>query len=494
VLEDVRDALAVADWTLALGLSVDAWRMTRAPAIADLVDAIAARCAKPKVPKRRKSVHRWWMGLAEAHDPADLAALLATLMVGVEVRSGSLEAMRARWVGRGNPVMDLVLSAGPNRYSRDLFERIAAILEWPDDPRVAVALTQILRDPPYRAVEDFGPTLLVPIAARIGSLGDHRVIPTLWQCTDAQAKLATRAREGIEGHLVRDPGELVADCARLAAVPPKLERAQPDLDALWLEVAANPDDVGTRSVLGVALVVSGDLRGDLIVHQCNARVAGRPLRGATRDRYDGRVRTLMRLEWKRWFGDLAEVIVRRGSEFRCGMLEVARIGTPQTPYAHWASARGHRELVAVHTVLANWVTPAQFAGFVVALPRDPRMIAIDSPQMFDELAKLRPYYDIRSIECHVASRPPPNDAPGEGWGRVRGRPLIKTFEAAARLVPDLTELYFGLVPITVELSELVYELPRMFPSLARIRVVAEGDWGALDRIKRHPLAQMVSRT
>src|SRR5258706_11895476 len=65
----LRTAITAADWPRALGLALDSWRETRHPALANLIDAIGARCELPAPPRSVKDHHAWWMELAASYDP-----------------------------------------------------------------------------------------------------------------------------------------------------------------------------------------------------------------------------------------------------------------------------------------------------------------------------------------------------------------------------------------------------------------------------------------
>ncbi len=59
-IAQLRAAIDGAAWPLALGHALEAWRAARAPALADLVDALATRCAQPARPLAR-DLSRWWI-------------------------------------------------------------------------------------------------------------------------------------------------------------------------------------------------------------------------------------------------------------------------------------------------------------------------------------------------------------------------------------------------------------------------------------------------
>src|SRR5688572_8385051 len=99
-------AIEEADWPRALVLALEAWRASRAPVHADLVDRIAARLPADKVPRER------WLQHARVYDPLRVTTLLANateraLKTGVE---------------------------------KDVMERFRVLATWPDDPRLARVL------------------------------------------------------------------------------------------------------------------------------------------------------------------------------------------------------------------------------------------------------------------------------------------------------------------------------------------------------------------
>ncbi|MCW5806553.1 MAG: hypothetical protein KIT31_29580, partial [Deltaproteobacteria bacterium] len=239
-------------------------------------------------------------------------------------------------------------------------------------------------------------------------------------------------------------------------------------------VAAHPDDVGPRLILGDALVEAGDPRGDVIVLQCNAVRPDRPLRGAHRAHSDGRVKTIARLEWQRWLGDLALVLVRRRCRLRNGMLEAVTAGRGDTPAWAWKKARGHRELACVHTVRPGAWAPAElYAGFVASLPRAPRTLGIAHPDHVPALAVadrtlllgVRTLeYAQRDLHLFLPGQPPVPAPPIT--------PLATTFDGLARLAPAVEEIVFGEVDAKDQLCDLVGQLPARFPALQRIRIPA----------------------
>jgi hypothetical protein len=478
VLERLQAALRDERWSDALELALWAWRETHAPGLADIADAVTLRCNMTPIADG-SDVHARWIAAAHNADAQTRAALLASIDLRAYYLDGSREDLRARWRNRKNPIADLLIG---QTWMTNLHERLALVLEWPDDPRVARFLVERVRRPelPYPWQSD---VLWDALADRVGAVGDQRHAASLAKLAgeprggnqyirDRQVRFALRA-----GGLLatkpapRDPGALLAECVALVvppALPPPPE-PPPALAALWAEVAANPDDVHTRAILGDALVQIGDLRGDVIVLQCNAKRPGRPLRSSNRTDYDGRVKTLVRKQWEAWLGDLALVLARRHCEFRCGMLEVVRVGLGSTPSWAYGKGRDHRELVALHTVRPGWVTPDDYATFVAALTRPPRTLGVVSPRMLDAIVARTPRLPLHAIEILTDPMTPPNNTQEPNWLRPDGT-LKKSLDTMASLAPDLVELHIldpscrGLLP------SIVPDLPKRFRKLGRIAI------------------------
>jgi len=477
VFEALIQTLESRDWSRALALALDAWRTTRSPELADAVEAIAARITPPTPPVKPNELHAWWVEQAIAPDPVTVGALLATLTTRPHVADFKRDDLRARWLDRtGNPMRDHLVGQ-TRRYTwvSNFQERFALVLEMPDDPRIALALVDcIVHQPP----SGYGFTELHDlIADRIGALGDRRIRAQLElliaeprgtnrYLRERQVATATRALAALDRRPDPVTPPRLDDILALAIPPPPPPSPKPpDLSSLWNEVATHPDDIGPRIVLGDALIELGDLRGELIALQCNARSPGRPLRGSDRSRYDGRVRTLVRKCWRDWLGDLALAIMRRSSEYRCGMLEVVRVGSAETPPWVYGKAAGHRELVAVHTVRPGWIAAPDLATFLSGLPRFPTTLAVDRPVTLDVIAKLPGFEQVRTLELIQCP-----ETIGRGLTPGFGtRPLEDTLDIASRAA-GLTELYVSEPAIAVGVFEALPSLRSRFPALERIAI------------------------
>jgi uncharacterized protein (TIGR02996 family) len=101
----------------ALVALLDAWRASRTPALAELIELVGARIERAALPQKpAATAHAEWLICERAGDPADLARLVATLRVGTVVQ---------------------------------MVERLGLLAARPEDPRIARAALAILEDQPF---------------------------------------------------------------------------------------------------------------------------------------------------------------------------------------------------------------------------------------------------------------------------------------------------------------------------------------------------------
>jgi uncharacterized protein (TIGR02996 family) len=502
MLQALHAALVAGSWSAALEHALVAWRATRAPTLADLVDAIDARIPVIEPPEPA-ALHAWWMARAFAGKAADLRGLLATFeQPGAkpspydrDFAVTDAEACRRRW--RDRPASPLA-PMFENYWVGWRYERVAALLGWERDPRVARALVTVLAGSDRLSATDDRRTVIADaIGDRLGEIADGRLREQLdayvasppaasARVRAGQVACASRAITGLDrAPRPTAPGPLLEDCAALVTPPAPIARAPARPHArtgLWTEIAAHPGDLAMRLVLGDALVQAGDPRGDVILLQCGGP-PGRPRRAPRTADHDGRVRTLIRRNWSRWLGELAPAVSWRQSPMRNGMLAEIALGNPNTPRTAYAAARDHRELGCVEAVHSIWVLPEDFATFVGALPNAPHTLTIHAPASLDLVAAQRPLA-LRTLHCRIGPGnshpnlfPPPRRRPFPvTWGARAGEPLLATFERFARLAPQLAVVGFDLLGnlggIGDELLALVPWLARSLPAFDHVVVSA----------------------
>jgi uncharacterized protein (TIGR02996 family) len=474
MIDELRAAIAERDWPRALRRAVNAWRAQRDPALADLADAIAARAGKLPAAPKGKAHALWWRGLAVPYHIDRVAAAIAHA-------DERLKGTDVLWPDLVERYADLEEEPG-GRFVADFarecafgyraathtnaLERLAALASWPDDPRAAPLLARWLVEAPVRwdPLEHKRATAVFygTIAARLAMLADARVVPVLEPCI-ARPRGPTAAIRTLQRELAvkvlaattrreRDP----ANVALLAevATPARGDAAGRPVDEaeLWRQCAMQRDTIAPRLVLADLLVERGDPRGEVIALMCDGGAKAM-----------SRAHKLLRTHWKTFLGDLALVLNRNGTEFRHGMLEVARVGVPATPGWAFTRVHGNRELATVHTIRTGDVAPADFAAFLDGVPR-PERISIDAPEIIDELRKVRARWPLTALEYgHYSVRAP---------YRYAFPALVDTFDHVAELMPELEEVRFHRMQwphdVGQQLVALVPQLQRRLPRLQRI--------------------------
>ena len=372
-----------------------AWREDKSSfALAQAVDDASAMLVRDEAPK--KKLHRWWTTQARNYDPVVVATLLAHLRWGARGKNVSWRTI----ILRDTPLVAQLREYGHGsvdaKYDDDwlnLLDRIGLMLTWPDDPRVAMALANLLYETPFllersgfRGYPSYGfdRPVRAAIAKRVTEIGDLRAI----------------ARVAIASHRLESPGpKLIAAAVTNAPIARTVSTLDDKLAALWAGVADDFASIERRLVLADALTERGDPRGELIALQCaplqaieRARAAGETLDpnglfGAHAEYIAKTIDT----NWYRWLGEVA-LVVERTSRFFGGLLSDVTVGTPATPPWVWDRVADHHELWALNRLApSRFVTPGVYARFVLSLARVPKWVEIND----DVLAILRESRPLR---------------------------------------------------------------------------------------------------
>jgi uncharacterized protein (TIGR02996 family) len=265
------------------------------------------------------------------------------------------------------------------------------------------------------------------------------------------------------------------------------------IEELWRQVAESADDLSLRLILADALIERGDPRGELIALQCggaDASVMVDDDRGIETRDVGERVSELIAANWERWLGDLALVLVRRGSSFKNGLLHVIQVGEHTTTASAWESAGRHHELCAVHRVRPYRISADHYATFLAAFARDPECVEIAAPGVILGIAKRRSRWAVRNVRIG-----------GSGWWNDEHAPrMVNELAALAKLAPEVECIEIAPTynrTIGLELVGMVPALPAMFPRFQRIKIEnSESGWlqdaaeTELERIRQLPFVEL----
>lgn len=230
---------------------VAAWRLSRDPALADLIDAHleALAAQRPPVGAADDSFHGAWLQLAAKRKTADLGPLFAAIARGT----------------------------GPH-----CRVRVEALAQFGPHPVVARVLTSWFEQAPFdgkNRARCLGPALEL-----VKQCADPRSTATLSRVTTPEQRARTVFVVGMKNWV---PLKALAAEAKKWSVTVPLgalegftspERARPkaDLSALWSAVFDAPHDVQRKLVLADALQEQGDPRGEFISLQCTRAPDARP--------------------------------------------------------------------------------------------------------------------------------------------------------------------------------------------------------------------------
>lgn len=359
--------------------ALDAWRADRSSVyLANCVDDAAARVSRSEVPRR---VHRWWTDLAKHYDPVTATTVLATLEHQAENDDVSWRIVLLREtplvpVLRANGITD----GSPRGQWMNLVDRLGMLLAWPDDPRVAVALAQVIWRPPFYDPFPMKMSRRMRPGGLWGAIA-HAMVERVCAIGDLRALEMLRAVER----------PLIEAAARAAPAP--RTRHGNAIDAAWQAVIDEPDGIAPRLVLADAYMQREDPRGDFIAAQCRPLIAIEEAR-ARGDELDPsglfganaeQMAKLLEASWHRWLGDVSLVANRR-STFRGGLLHHVELGHVATPPWAWDGVELHRELCAINRLSpAADCDRARYAAFVAQLPYTPAWVTVDR-ETLDALA------------------------------------------------------------------------------------------------------------
>lgn len=304
-LDDACDAASRGDWPACLTALLAAWRASRVPALAELIERVSPRVPSepcvPKAPVLRKR-------LAAATE-RDVTAILEVVLR--EVRT----------------------TPGIYAYAVQLAERLEP------DPRIAAALASFIHATPFKARGSTNTGALYPdIVRALDRIDDPRyraLIVDEWRRLEPQRGYIRKDRaaldvlgeiaraielrpapppiDGLPDAIARIDGELARAATKRRA---DTRSATELLDAIY----ANPLDDGLRLVYADALQEANDPRGELVALQL-ARGTAAPGK---------RERALLATYERAWLGTIEPIVRKQGVVYRRGFVACAREGLKYT--------------------------------------------------------------------------------------------------------------------------------------------------------------------
>ncbi len=403
-------ALAAGDRDGAIAELLAVWRETRAPAVADALDRLTTGTAITAATIAARTAV--WLELAERRDPTALGALLAT-----------------PWPGR-------------LQLARPL---LRALLAWPDDPRIAMALARIAGDERYVMLS--ASPFFRPLCKRLIALRDARVVPVL------RAQLAAphdRAYDRVIRPLVESAVTALAGLAPPALEPvgilaPAITRGA---DELVAAILAAPDDLALRTVYGDALSEAGDPRGELIALS---------LAGAA----PARVRALIREHGAAWAGSLGAWF--DDHSFEAGMFSGGTLRAQREPDVARMLADPGWALIRTLDAGGSWSSSELAMALLARVPSVRVLRGLDAEHA-RTLASgpVHPLVEL-SIACHAA-------ADLDAFASLPGLPLLRRLGLSAR---EIAPAWLATAPVLERIERLVLRTVDLEPLGARAGALRE---------------------
>jgi uncharacterized protein (TIGR02996 family) len=364
VMQEIAEAIERKAFAAALAAAIERWRTYRHAVLADLVDAIAAKCEPAVLVGRSKAAfQKAWLALGKqavaSHDAGAIAALADGLVKSLP--GGEPSALRRAAAGMERP--------------RSMLKRLAVLAQCGSDPRIATALLEhVIVKAPFTVDEVaavYGPVLALLIEqadersiARLRALAASPVAKTQTIRNYFAIELP-KAANAIEKRLKKRPDFIDEQRARsllaqLGAKPPDVfvaQRPALDVDALIADCVAHPDDDAPREVLADALLEREDPRGEFIQLQL------RDARGELDETERKRMAQIQRKHEKAWLGDLTRVTKLR--VFRRGFVDEAELlqGAAADP-ATWKRVAADPIVGTIRTLDKGSASEELYSSFV----------------------------------------------------------------------------------------------------------------------------------
>lgn len=397
---DAIQARCVAkEWDEALDLALVAWGQTRAPAYANLIDAISAKTSRAAIPTGSgsywyESVQQRWIYRARSLFAVDIPVLLDAFSVDLATHETrhAFDATRAgARVREALAKESLTLEPDAQGPFMAIAIRLEILAGFRPDPRIAKGLVRFLKLAPVAADGWEAVATYAPVYDFIAWLGDVRVRPSLeaLPASNARDRVLEALRTKVIAALPEE--ENVRTLARDLGFT---ESATPlDVKELLEMVVSDLDDDTPRAILGDLWLEANDPRGEFV--QLQLRAARSELSSAELER----MASLEAQNLVDWLGDLSLITTAR--RFHRGFLdEIALAPDATVPRARWETAMRDLRLGTVRVIRRGTATDRLFRE-VMSSPALRNLEAIEiasAPFLEQFLESQRRPPKLRSIE------------------------------------------------------------------------------------------------
>lgn len=366
-LAEIEARVAKKDWDEALTLALEEWRACKAPAWANLIDAISAKISIAPVRPRTGEFGRnydEWHFRARSEFAVDIPVLLDAFGVDLVVHD---EQPRSAFdlTGAGWLVMTALAREGlelPHGV-RGPFMAVAGRLDHlrrrGPDPRTPKGLVRFLELAPVVTSGVLATATYGPVLDYIADVGDTRILPALEALAPTPARdRAIKALNAVADPMLANEAE-VMDLARSLGFVPRAARV--DVSELLELVAADLADDTPRAILADMWLEAGDARGEFVALQLRAA------KGQTSEAELDRMNTLEAQGKNEWLANLALIV--RDARFHRGFLdEITLEAATAVTNERWRQMTQHPGLATVR-MLRPGLAPHTLVGlFINALP------------------------------------------------------------------------------------------------------------------------------
>lgn len=370
---EIEDRVVMGQWDEALDLALSAWRETRAPAYANLVEAISAKIIRAAIPSGSRL---GWLLRARSRFAVDVPVLLDALAMELSseewefaaaygrrrpLEASLREQVYARTTGARMAAAlareNLTLDPDEDGPFVALSTRIEALAMFGHDPRIARGLVRFLKLAPFAvtgaaAVATYGPAFDL-----VEEIGDVRVLPALEALPESTAR--DRVVQSLRA-IVVPPLPNEKEVAALATdLGYSVAAEVVDVAELLALVVRDFDDDTPRVVLADRWLEAGDPRGEFVSLQLRAA------QGEASNAELERMASLQAQGESEWLGEL--VLLTRERRFFRGFLDEFELaGDGTLPSERWLEVLRDARLGTVRAVRCGEATPALYRRILEA--------------------------------------------------------------------------------------------------------------------------------